>query len=315
FVEDLPSTCLGVTFRPHPVTRQSLSGYELHAFEATLTEAGGKRHTAWAALIRVDDNGQAYPVRWETLANLVPSALAGTAPHPARIDTAAQAAAALAAKTRDEHQRVRSEWFAQARHDLQNLPVDLTVGIADKKERVATRHRLEQRATERLGELEALSQVRLSEPKLVARIRVHPTAAPRTAEETDSETVAMLHVLRLLQEDGWRVADVHADNRGYDLHAIRGRDQRLVEVKGVWRSAASNGIRMTGNEVLIATQHRTDYWLYVVDQCHDSRGTLFGTYRDPVTTFADEIRNDAVFRVPGSTLSKHRTTAQQENHR
>ncbi len=293
----------------------SLSGYELHAFEATLTEAGGKRHTAWAALIRVDDNGQAYPVRWETLANLVPSTSAGTAPHPARIDTAGQAAAVLAAKTRDEHQRVRSEWFAHARHDLQNLPVDLTVGIVEKQERVATRRRLEQRAAERLAELEALSQVGLSEPKLVARIRVHPTAAPRTAEETDSETVAMLHVLRLLQEDGWRVADVHADNRGYDLHAIRGRDQRLVEVKGVWRSAASNGIRMTGNEVLIATQHRTDYWLYVVDQCHDSRGTLFGIYRDPVTVFADEIRNDAVFRVPGSTLSKYRTTPQQENHR
>ncbi|MFI5493617.1 helicase-related protein [Actinoplanes sp. NPDC051859] len=291
----------------------SVSGYDLHAFEATLTEAGGKRRTTWAALIRVDDNGLAYPVRWETLANLVPSESAGTAPHPGRIDTAGQAAATLAAKTRDEHQRVRSEWFAHARRDLQNLPVDLTVGIADKQERVATRRRLEQRASERLAELEALSQVGLSEPKVVARLRVHPKASPRTTEEMDSETVAMLLVLRSLQEDGWRAADVHADNRGYDLHAIRGREQRLVEVKGVWRSAASNGIRMTGNEVLIATQHRTDYWLYVVDQCHDGQGVLFGMYRDPVKVFAEEIRSDAVFRVPGSTLSKYRTAPHQEN--
>ena len=43
---------------------------------------------------------------------------------------------------------------------------------------------------------------------------------------------------------------------------------------------------MTGNEVLIATQHRTSYWLYVVDQCSDGTGRLFGAYEDPATLFS-----------------------------
>lgn len=66
--------------------------------------------------------------------------------------------------------------------------------------------------------------------------------------------------------------------------------------------AASAGIRMTGNEVLIATQQRKDYWLYVVDQCSDGPGRLFGAYEDPATLFASDMVGDAVFRVPGSSL-------------
>ena len=52
--------------------------------------------------------------------------------------------------------------------------------------------------------------------------------------------------------------DVHTEGRGYDLDARRNSQIRHVEVKGVIGSAASDGIRMTGNEVLIATQHRKD---------------------------------------------------------
>lgn len=120
-------------------------------------------------------------------------------------------------------------------------------------------------------------------------------------------------VERVLVADGWKVADVHTDNRGYDLHAVRGRDQRLVEVKGVWGSAASDGIRMTGNEVLMATQHRGDFWLYVVDQCKNGTGVLFGAYRDPANVFSAEMLGEAVFRVPGSSLARHRTTNTQES--
>ena len=104
---------------------------------------------------------------------------------------------------------------------------------------------------------------------------------------------------------------MHKDNRGYDLHCVRGREQRLSEVKGVWQSAATTGIRMTGGEVLMATQHRRDYWLYVVDNCSDGRGTLFGTYRDPVGLFQTDMTGDAIFRVPGSSLSRARTTQEE----
>ena len=284
----------------------SITGYDLYAFEGVLSEAEGRRSTAWAALVRVDATGRAGPVRWESLANLVPTLQTGSRPHPARQEAAADAAQELASRSQEEQQKVRSEWFAQARKDLTNLPLDLTVNIPDHDARVALRNRLKGQTATRLAELEGLSHVNVSRPRLVARLQVLPAATPPTAEEKDSETIAMVHVQRLLESEGWRVADVHADNRGYDIHAVRGRDQRLIEVKGVWASAASTGVRLTGGEILMATQHRHDYWLYVVDRCNDGVGTLFGSYADPAVVFQAEITGDAIFRVSGSSLSRAR---------
>jgi len=68
---------------------------------------------------------------------------------------------------------------------------------------------------------------------------------------------------------------------------------------------------MTGNEVLIATQQRTDFWLYVIDQCHDGKGSLFGAYPDPINAFKSDIKADAIFKVPGSSLTAARD---QENN-
>lgn len=284
----------------------SISAYDLYVFEATLTEAGGKRRTAWAALIRVDDSGTAYPVRWETLANLVPTTQGGLPPHPAREQAAVDASAEVASKTVTEHQKVRSDWFAQARHDLENLPISLTIGMEDKSERIRLRQQLQSQTSQRLTELEALSEVSISPQRLTARIRAHPAAEPETKEEHDSELIAMVLVMRTLQQEGWKVDDVHSQNRGYDLYAVKGPNRRLVEVKGVWGSAASNGIRMTGNEVLIATQHRGEFWLYVVDQCSDGSGRMFGQYKDPASLFAGDMRGDAIFKVPGSSLKTAR---------
>ncbi len=44
-----------------------------------MTESDGKRSSVWATLVKVDDGGSARPVRWETLANLVPGKVHGTA--------------------------------------------------------------------------------------------------------------------------------------------------------------------------------------------------------------------------------------------
>lgn len=289
----------------------SITGYELYAYEATLTEVGGRRRTAWAGLIRVDETGDAYPVRWETLANLVPTPKSGGVPHPAREQLAEEHANELANGTRTKYQEVRDEWFASARRDLENLPIDLTHQIPNRNERLSLRNRLRDQAQRRLTELEHLSKVEITEPTCMARMRVYAGAIDRSAEEKDSERIAMRHVQRLLQEDGWVVSDVHSENRGYDLQARRGREQRLVEVKGVWDSAASRGIRLTGNEVLMAMQHRRDFWLYVVDHCKDRRGTLFGSFRDPIDVFAGDIRGDAVFRIPGSSLRTARDRTQE----
>lgn len=289
----------------------SITGYELYAYEATLSEADGRRKTAWAALIRVDDTGQAYPVRWESLANLVSTDQQGSKPHPAREQAATEASKLLAATTLAEQQKARNEWFARARIDLRNLPIDLTVAIADREERIALRTKLQQRTETRLTELERLSGVALDTPRQVGRVRVHPAARPKTVEEKDSEMIAMRHVQNLLETEGWRVADVHAENRGYDMRAVRGPHQRLVEVKGVWGAAASEGVRMTGNEVLMATQHRTDFWLYVVDQCRTGNGALFGAFRDPAGTFSADMSGDAIFRVPGSSLARARNNTKE----
>ena len=280
----------------------SLTPYDLYAYEATMTESNGRRASAWAVLIKVDDSGGARPVRWETLANLVPTGQPGGMPHPARVERALTAAAEVAAATLAQHQKVRADWFARARRDLANLPLSLTESIDDRDARLELRRRLQAQTKQRLEELARLADVQLSEPKQAGRIRVLAAADVTSQAEIDAERVAMRRVQQLLEGDGWAVEDVHTEGRGYDLDARRNSQFRHVEVKGVLRSAASDGIRMTGNEVLIATQHRRDYWLYVIDECANGKGRFFGAYPDPAVLFADDITGYAIFRVPGSSL-------------
>lgn len=280
----------------------TLTPYDLYAYEATMTESGGKRASVWATLVKVDDSGNARAVRWETLANLVPAGTPGTAAHPAREGRALEVAREVAAVTVAEHRKVRSDWFATARRNLMDLPLNLTENITDRDTRRALRRQFQAQTSARIAELERLTDVQLTEPKLVGRIRVVAAADAAVQAELDAEMVSMRHVQQLLVNDGWVVDDVHTEGRGYDLEARRYSQIRLVEVKGVLGSAASNGIRMTGNEVLIATQHRRDYWLYVVDECADGVGRFFGAYEDPATLFSADMIGDAIFRVPGSSL-------------
>ena len=108
-----------------------------------------------------------------------------------------------------------------------------------------------------------------------------------------------------LAAQGFGVTDVHTDGLGYDLYAVRGSEQRCVEVKGVWSSASSLGVKLTGGEILIAAQQRDDYWLYVVDRCSEG-GTVFGVFRNPVATFEGLLKEDAIYIVSGSVLKAAR---------
>ncbi len=280
----------------------SLTPYDLYAYEATMTESNGRRTSAWAVLIKVDDSGGVRPVRWEILANLVPTRQPGGMPHPARVERALTAAGEVAAATLAQRRKVRADWFARARRDLANLPLSLTESIDDRVARLELRRRLHTQTAQRLEELARLADVQLSEPKQVGRIRVLAAADVTSQAEIDAEWVAMRRVQQLLEGDGWAVEDVHTEGRGYDLDARRDSQVRHVEVKGVLTSAASDGIRMTGNEVLIATQHRRDYWLYVIDECADGKGRFFGAYPDPAVLFAADMTGHAIFDVPGSSL-------------
>lgn len=282
----------------------SLTPYDLYSFEATLIEADGKRASVWASLIKVDDSGDARAVRWETLANLVATQKDGTSPNLARLDAATVAANAIGQETISQHRKGRLEWFAQARKDLEDLPLKLSEGIKDKQQRLDMRKHLKSQTASRLAQLEALADVDLTVPKLTGRLRVHAAGTKEIQFEADSEWVAMAHVQKLLEEDGWTVQDVHTEGRGYDLEARRHAQLRSVEVKGVWESAASNGVRMTGNEVLMATQHGAKYWLYVIDNCSGGVGRFFGAYEDPAALFKTDMVGDAIFRVPGSILQQ-----------
>ncbi len=97
------------------------------------------------------------------------------------------------------------------------------------------------------------------------------------------------------------MADVHTEGRGYDVHARKGRDQRCAEVKGVWDSASSRGITLTGNELAKAGLLGDEYWLYVVDQCSDG-GSLYAAYQNPAIVFAEATRDVAVLKIAGSAL-------------
>lgn len=283
------------------VDETSSTDYDLFAFEADITEAGGRRKGTWSCLVRVDTAG-ARKVEWAMLANLTASESHAGKRHPGRSHDA-QGRAQLAAHE-DQHRRATSldDWLHIAGGELAKLPNELTDGIADGNERRAERARLKSTTSARLADLRLMSEVKISEPRQLAWASVSAAAAPANPTETDSERISMDHVANTLRAEGFSVADVHTEGRGYDLHASLGREQRLVEVKGVWRSASSNGISMTANEVLIATQHGSSYWLYVVEECRDGVGRMFGAYSDPIRAFHHLSRGDVIIHVPGSAL-------------
>lgn len=279
----------------------SIDDYDLFIYEGVLAEADGQRTTPWATLIRVDSVG-ARKLAWEILANLTPvPGATGKSIHPASEHDAHARAVQLAAEEEKKRRDAMAAWLTNAEHELAALPSRITRDLP-RDERIAARHHLDRMVADRLADLRRLSQVRITDLKLTAHVTVRGAGIPLEPTEKDSEVIAMKRVRDVLKSDGWAVADVHTEGRGYDLYATRGQAQRCIEAKGVWNSAASDGIRMTGNEILIATQQRADYWLYVIDNCHNRAGDVFGVYRDPISTFNGLIKQDAVFRVPGSAL-------------
>ena len=131
-------------------------------------------------------------------------------------------------------------------------------------------------------------------------------------DPSDSESVAVAYVVNRLGSEGFAVTDVQAEGQGYDLHARRGSELRLVEVKGIAGSAASSGIRLTGGEWVRAALQGDAYWLYVVDDCENG-GRLFGEYPDPAALFATAATEVTTLRIRGSDLSAARTARPADN--
>jgi superfamily II DNA or RNA helicase len=287
----------------------SSTGYDLHAYTGRLVEADGRRTTTWSCLVKTDAAG-ARIVRWEVLANLLPTGRAAGPPDDFARHDAQQRALKAAADEQQERSAVLGEWLRSAEQQLTRLPRQIAGGIADRDARTRARERLDETVRQRLDDLRAMTSVTVDAVQETAWARVEPGATPPDQAQQDSEAVSTRHVTGLLVDQGWQVADVSRELRGYDLHATKGRDRRLVEVKGVQGAASSSGIEMTGNEVLIATQHRREYWLYVIDNCADGHGTLYGAYPDPVRAFDGLTRDKVLVRVSGSALATARDAEQ-----
>ncbi|MGW5478537.1 helicase-related protein [Streptomyces sp. NPDC004008] len=282
------------------------SPYELMVFESTVYSAASPVRTPWFTLIRADPTGETHAVRWEVLAGLVATDRAAGSFEPLVAEVAESEARRLLAQAADEQRRTRRDWYATAKRDLTNLPVDATLDIPDRGERLALRDRLTAASERKLAQLEELCQVEADPPRLVARLQVLQGGDRGSPHRRQTEAVAADHVRRLLEGDGWTVDDVRAESRGFQLCVLRGRERRMVAVKGVWRSVDDEDVRLHGDELLMSAQYRSDYVLYVVESCHDGVGRLFGSFRDPFDVFAVDLHRDAVVRLSGGTLQSAR---------
>ncbi|WP_419943947.1 helicase-related protein [Candidatus Poriferisodalis sp.] len=296
--------------------------YTLLVFESDITEGGSSdnprhhpRHSTQTWLIAASADGSTRLVSWAELPNLVvPSdelmSTAKTVLHAPLEDAAAEAAlraACIAAEAEraDREQRL-SAWVAKLRSQLLSLPNRLTDHIADRSVGRKERQRIKSAVDARLAEAHKVAQVTASTPRRIgwARVLAGLDVDPADLESAaQSEAVSMQWVTEHLVADGWHVTDVHTQNRGYDLEARRGPQVRCVEVKGVAGQASTSGVRLTSGELTSARQHSDDYWLYVVDNCIDGEGSLFGHWQDPASVFRDSFENVTEYRLAGSALS------------
>lgn len=304
--QELAASCSG-QLRPalwrggHLVDPTTVTDYDLFIYEATVDEGGGRRSVTLSYLIRIDDTG-ARTVPWELLANLEADGPLSKTMHPARAAQAATQADIAIGADISRRQQALNEWLADARNQLNHLPNELTDDIADAAARKAARQRIETAVHERVTELQSAMSFVPSALDRVGWAHVSGRGAPPDPTAKDSEQIAMQHVTDRLVDEGWHVADVHLEGKGFDLYARRGRSQRCVEVKGVWESASARGIDLTGNELAKAGLLGDDYWLYVVDNCSDRAGTLYAAYVNPALVFADAARDKAILHIKGSDL-------------
>jgi hypothetical protein len=179
---------------------------------------------------------------------------------------------------------------------------------------------------ERKRVLRESSDVSVQPPRLVGRVYVRAGAlTPATGASAsvatggdlngledrervavDTEMIAMRRCWEHLEAEGFHVDDVHQSGCGYDLHARREYEQRLVEVKGM-QGDISPGITLESSEWLMAQQHREEYWVYVVVDCA-TEPRLFAAYRNPVALFGDEKRLVQRFHVGAATLRRASNT-------
>ena len=287
----------------------SITDYDLHVY-ASEDRDGRASHRLGLPRRGVDEAG-ARPVSWETLSCLERAEGTANRQHPASLaDSNVDRRTNYSRRDLDQLNSALASWGARARHHLERLPHSLTRDIKDAKERQARRkHAPRGRQSAELANSQPQQSAASGPLRHVGWCHITGAGVPPEPTEKDSEALSMAFVRDLLNDDGWGVTDVHTAGEGFDLLARRGHKQRCVEVKGVWDSASSRGITLTGNEIVKAGLLGDEYWLYVVDECRDG-GSLYAAYQDPTAVFADATKDVTVVKINGSALA----AARQENH-
>ena len=280
--------------------------YTLFAYEATLhTGNADDRPEKVSWLVRVEGGKVANRAAWETLPNLATPQSETPRPLDRQAELAAADHAAHLAKAETHRRRAEArKWTGCLKKELRDLPDDTTEHIRDRSTRIGRRQQIEANIRERVRQAERRADVTHTQPRRVGWAQV--IAGKEMGDDPDSEEVGMRHVAHLLEQEDFIVTDVHTENRGFDLLAERGAEQRCVEVKGRSGSASRTGIELTGGELDAARLHGDDYWLYVVEHCEDGVGSLYDAWQNPEKVFRDSFKPVPVMRLPGSALKAAR---------
>jgi superfamily II DNA or RNA helicase len=156
------------------VDPKATDAYDLFAFTSALHTPQSAGGTVWSVLVRVEASGVARHVEWETLANLLPHAGRSQPPEARQERVAARAADQLLEATVARDERAWRDWFAVARREMGNLPIDLTRDIRVRSDRIALRDRLAATTRHRLMHLEELCRTQLEPVRRIAWLHVVP---------------------------------------------------------------------------------------------------------------------------------------------
>ncbi|MFE1893065.1 helicase-related protein [Streptomyces microflavus] len=287
----------------------SLTNYTLLIYDAEVEVHDGiRRHRRKSPILIRYSGAGAFECAWESLMLLGPagSRLGAPSLSPAlRHDSEQEARSALGR----EVVRARAEreaWVDKARLQLDQVEYRYLDELEDfpapeRRERMA---RFEEQKQQRLAQLDDISKVGQSAPRLVGWAQVAGEArADRMGYDPDSETIAIATVLAELERLGFDVDDRQQAGVGYDLLARHRttREQRLIEVKGI--QAGLEPVWLEQHEWAQAQQRGQDYWLYVVVDCA-STPTVFVRAQDPASVLTASPRRIERFQIKIADLRR-----------
>jgi superfamily II DNA or RNA helicase len=293
------------------VDTASLTSYVLLLYDAEIELHDGVRRLRRKTplLIRFSGAG-AFETAWESLMNLRPaqpdeSKLAVGLSPAMRNEGLAQAREELTREV-ETARAERKAWVDRARQQLDQVEYRYLAELEELSARVRRERmvRFEELKAQRVGQLEDISKVAPSAPRLAGW--AHVIGGARTADlgyDPDSEAAAISAVLAEVERLDFDVDDRQTAGVGYDLLALHRvtREQRLVEVKGF--QAGLEPVWLEQHEWAQAQQRGVEYWLYVVVDCASSP-TVLVRAQDPASKLAAGPRRIERFQIKVADLRR-----------